>query len=226
MVLLLLPMGARRVMLWSATPRTSDMSPFTASQEAWLMARTVGVKLRVALGVIEVLGVVAAGGVHIARVHDRDFLRLGVELDLGVGIALRLAVALDVGHAVVGDAVGNAVGVAADDEVDKLGVDAVCKAARAGVRHNDDDVRVLGCNDGLDLRIELLNARVDVIRGDLGGHDVHGVVGDVADKRDLHTGLVNDDIVLDKGGAVRRTCIIEIIGQNGDIAVALDSPIS
>ena len=41
-VLLLLPMGARRVMLWSATPRTSDMSPFTASQEAWLMARTVG----------------------------------------------------------------------------------------------------------------------------------------------------------------------------------------
>ena len=108
-------------------------------------------------------------------------------------------------------------GVAADDEVDKLGVDAVCKTARAGVRH-----RVLGCNDGLDLRIELLNARVDVVRSNLGGHDVHGVVGDVADKCDLHTGLVNDDIVLDKGGAVRRTCIIEIIGQNGDIAVALE----
>ena len=180
------------------------------------------VELRVALGVIEVLGVVAAGSVHIARVHDRDFLRLGVELDLGVGIALRLAVALNIGYTVVGDAVGNAVGVAADDEIDKIGGDAVWKAARAGVRHNDDDVRVLGCNDGLDLRIELLNARVDVIRGDLGGHDIHGVVGDVADKCDLHTGLVNDDIVLDKGGAVRRTCIIEIIGQNGDITVALE----
>ena len=45
MVLVLLPMGTRRVMLWSTVPRTSAMVPLTASHEARLMASTVGSSL-------------------------------------------------------------------------------------------------------------------------------------------------------------------------------------
>ena len=154
-------------------------------------------------------------------VHNGDFLGLGVDLDLGSGEVAGLVPALDVGHAVLGNAGQVLVGVAAGHQVHHLGVHGLCDVGGVGVGQDHQNVSLGLLADLGGLGGKLLQVLVDGVGGDLGGHDVGGVVVRVADDGDLVAALLQDHVVLGEVHPLTGPGVVEVAHEHGDVAVAL-----